>query len=132
VVRSPLHGVVYFSEWWLVRRLSGLLLHFPPGFEENGAIFGAMVGFTFVVHVQGFCGVWASVTTATMIWSSASLGVWRGSLIEGPWVSFLRRWSKFFLPVLWWSKTIRIDAMHRSTIAALIVIVTGSCSFVWF
>jgi hypothetical protein len=85
VVGNPLHGMVYFSEWWLMRRLSGLLLHFPFSFEENGAIFGAMVGFTSVVHVLwGFCSVWASATIVAMIWGSTSLGVWRGSLIEGP------------------------------------------------
>jgi hypothetical protein len=130
VVGRPLHGVVYFSEWWLVRRLSEFLLHFPLGFEENGAIFGAMVGFTSVVHaVLGFHGVWASVMTAAMIWGSASLGVWRGSLIEGSWVSFLWRWSKNFLLVLWWPATIKINVVHRSEIVALIIIVTGSCSF---
>jgi hypothetical protein len=55
-----------------------------------------------------------------------------GSLVEGPWVSFLRRWSEIFLPVLWWPATIRIDAMHRLRVAVLIIIVAGSCSFVWF
>jgi hypothetical protein len=58
VVGSPLHGVVYFSKWSLVRRLSGFLLHFPLGFEGHGAIFGVMVGFTSVVHaVQRFHGI---------------------------------------------------------------------------
>jgi hypothetical protein len=59
VVGSPLHVVVYFSRWWLFQRLSRLLLHFPLGFKGNGAIFGAVVGFTAVVHaVRGFavCG----------------------------------------------------------------------------
>jgi hypothetical protein len=50
VVRSPLYGVVYFSGWWLVRRLVGLLLHFLLDFNENRAIFGVVVGFTSVVH----------------------------------------------------------------------------------
>jgi hypothetical protein len=85
VVRSPLHGVIYFSGWWLVRRLSGFLLHFPLGFKENGAIFGAVIGFTAAVHtVRGFHCVWASVVTATMIWSSTPLAIWGGSLIESP------------------------------------------------
>jgi hypothetical protein len=57
-------------------------------------------------------------------------GYMGGSLIEGPWVSFLRRWSKILLPVLWWPANIRIDAMHMLGVAALIIIVTGSCSFV--
>jgi hypothetical protein len=101
VIGSPLHGVVYFSGWWLVRRLSGFLLHFPLGFKENGAIFGAVVGFTFVVHaLRGFHCVWASATTAATIWGSSSLVVCGGSLIEGPWVSFLWRLSKILLPVL--------------------------------
>jgi hypothetical protein len=34
-----------------LRRLSGVLLHFPLGVEVNGAIFGAVVGFTVVIHV---------------------------------------------------------------------------------
>jgi hypothetical protein len=53
-----------------------------------------------------------------------------GSLIEGHWVSLLRRWSKILLPVLWWPATIRIDAMHRLGVATLIIIVMGSCSFI--
>jgi hypothetical protein len=51
VVGSPLHGVIYFSGWWFLRRLSGVLLHFPLGVEVNGAIFGAVVGFTVVIYV---------------------------------------------------------------------------------
>jgi hypothetical protein len=116
-----------------VQTLSESLLHFPLGFEEDGAIFGAMVGFTYVVHaVQDFCGVWALAMTAATIWGSASLGVWRGSSIEGPWVSFRQRWSKILLPVLWWPTTIKINVVHRSRIAALIIIVIASCSFIWF
>jgi hypothetical protein len=53
------------------------------------------------------------------------------SLIEGHWVSFLRRWSEILLPVRWWPATIRIDATHRIGVATLIIIVMGSCSFVW-
>jgi hypothetical protein len=73
-----------------VRRLGRFLLYFPLGFKENGAIFGVMVGFTSVVQaVLGFHDVWASGTIASTIWGSASLGVWKRSLVESPWVSFL-------------------------------------------
>jgi hypothetical protein len=71
-----------------LRRLSGFLLHFLLGFKENGAIFGAVVGFTPVVHaVWGFHCVWASAMIAAMIWSSAPLVVLGGSLAEGSSVS---------------------------------------------
>jgi hypothetical protein len=91
VVGSPLHGVIYFSGWWLWRTLSGFLVHFPLGFKENGAIFGAMVGFTIVVHaVRAFHCVWASAATAATIWSSASLAVWGG---------VFDRWSLGFFPM---------------------------------
>jgi hypothetical protein len=61
-----------------------------------------------------------------------SFGCMGRSLIEGPWVSFLRRWSVILLPVPWWPATIRIDVMHRLGVDALIIIVMGSCSFIWF
>jgi hypothetical protein len=48
------------------------------------------------------------------------------------WVSFLCRWSKILLPVLWWPAIIRIDDVHMFGIATLIIIVMGSCSFIWF
>jgi hypothetical protein len=53
-----------------------------------------------------------------------------GSLIECPLVSFQRRWLEILLPVLWWPTTFRINVVHRPGIAALIIIVTRSCSFV--
>jgi hypothetical protein len=76
VVGSPLHGVIYFSRWWLVRRLSWFLLHFLLAFKENLTIFGAVDGFTAVVHiVRGVHCVWASAVTVATIWSSAPLDV---------------------------------------------------------
>jgi hypothetical protein len=120
-----MHGVVYFSGWWLVQRLSG--------FQGKWAIFGAVVGFTVVVHVVlGFHSVFASTPTVAMIWSSTPLAIWGGCMIEGPWVSFLRRWFKILLPVLSWPATIRVDTIHMLGVAVLIIIVTRSCSFVWF
>jgi hypothetical protein len=91
-----------------------------------------LVSLMWYMQYRIFCGVWALATTAATIWGSASLGVWRGSSIEGPWVSFRQRWSKILLPVLWWPMTIRINVVHRSRIAVLIIIVTASCSFIWF
>jgi hypothetical protein len=35
-------------------------------------------------------------------------------------------------PILWWPTTIRINVVHRSRIAMLIILVMESCSFVWF
>jgi hypothetical protein len=85
VARSPLHDVVNFPGCWLLWRLNRFLLYFQLGFEEDGAIFCAVVGFTAVVHaVWRFYGVWASAMTAATIWSSASLSVLGGCLIEGP------------------------------------------------
>jgi hypothetical protein len=66
-----MHGVVNFSGWWLVQRLSG--------FQGKWAIFGAVVGFTVVVHVvPGFHSVFASTPTVAMIWSSTPLAIWGG------------------------------------------------------
>jgi hypothetical protein len=50
VVRGPLHGVVDSSRCQLLRRLRGVLLHFSFQFEEDGAIFGAVVGLTATKH----------------------------------------------------------------------------------
>jgi hypothetical protein len=59
-------------------------------------------------------------------------GCIRGSFIESPWVSFVRRPSEVFLPVLWWPTTIRIDAMYRLRVVTLVITITRSWSFVWF
>jgi hypothetical protein len=56
----------------------------------------------------------------------------RGVFFEACWVSFMRRPSKVLLPVLGWSTAIGIDVMYGLRVIALVVIVTGSCNFVWF
>jgi hypothetical protein len=113
VVGSPLHGVVDFSGCRLLQRMGGFLLHFQFRVKEHGAIFCAMVGFTTMEHAlrKSYC-VWASTVIAATIWCSASFAVLSGSLIEGPWVSFLRRCPKVLLPTFWWPTAIRIDNVH--------------------
>jgi hypothetical protein len=132
VVGSPLHGVVDFSGCYLLRRLRGFLVHFSFGLEEYEAIFCAMIGLVVVKHiVQRSECVWASATTTTAIWCAASLIVLSESLIGGPRVSFLQRWPKILLPILWWPTTIKINAMHQLGVAVLIVIVAkGSWGFI--
>jgi hypothetical protein len=55
-----------------------------------------------------------------------------GSLIKSPWVSFLRRPSEVFLPVLWLPTPIRINVVYRLWVVALVITITRSWSFVWF
>jgi uncharacterized membrane protein required for colicin V production len=101
VVRSPLHGVVDLPGLWLWQRLSGLLVHFLLGVYVDGAIFGAMVGFTAMVHAEqrSRC-VWASASPPAMVRSSAPLVVLGGSLVESVWASFLQRPFVTLLPML--------------------------------
>jgi hypothetical protein len=99
VVRSPLHGVIDFSGSGLLRRLYGILFHFSFRHEEDGAIFGAMVGFAAVIYaVQRFECVRASAVASAMIWCSTSLATLYESLVECSWISFLQRCSKKILP----------------------------------
>jgi uncharacterized membrane protein required for colicin V production len=101
-MQSPLHGVVEFSGCGLVRRLCRILLHFLFGLKIDGAIFYVMVDFTTMVHaVWRFHYVWALATPPATVRSSTSLVILGGSLIESPWISFLRRPFKVFIPVLW-------------------------------
>jgi hypothetical protein len=90
VVGSPLHSVVNFSGCHLLRRLVGFLVHFSFGLSTTE-------------HVvwRSEC-VWASAVTTAMIWCDISLIVLSKSLIRGFWVSFLRRWPKILLLILWW------------------------------
>jgi hypothetical protein len=113
--------------------LCRFLLCFLFGLKVYEAIFCVIVGVTTMVHaVWRFHYVWASVTHPTMVRSSASLVVLGGSLIESHWVSFRRRPSKVFLPVLWWPTTIRINAVYKLRVVALVITITTSWSFVWF
>jgi hypothetical protein len=68
VVRGPLHSVVDFPGWWLWQMLSRFLIHLPFGFEVNGAILRAMVGFAAVIHaIWRFQCVWASTVPPAMV-----------------------------------------------------------------
>jgi hypothetical protein len=125
VMGSPLHSVIDFSGFGLLRTLVGFLVHFPFGVEEYGAIFCALVGLTAMEHAvwRSKC-VWASVMTT--VWCAASLVVLSGSMVERPLVPFLRRCPKVLLPVLWWSTVIRINTVHQLGVAVLIVVVARS------
>jgi hypothetical protein len=83
VVRSPLHGVVDFSELQLWRRLSGVLVHLPLGVDVDRAVFSVMVGIIAMVHaVQVSRCVWASVLPTTSVGSSTSLAALGKSLVK--------------------------------------------------
>jgi hypothetical protein len=82
-VRSPLHGVVDFSELQLWRRLSGVLVHLPLGVDVDRAVFSVMVGIITMVHaVQVSQCVWASVPPTTSVGSSTSLAALGKSLVK--------------------------------------------------
>jgi hypothetical protein len=132
VVRSLLHGVVDFFGCQLLLRLIGVLLHFSFRLKEYGAIFCEMIDFIVMKHVvwrPNF--VWASVMTTIVTWCATSLTILGESLIEGSRVSFLRRYCKVLLPILWWPTSIRINTMHWLRVAMLAVIVMRSWAFVW-
>jgi hypothetical protein len=132
VVGSPLHSVVDFSGCQLLGRLVGFLVHSSFGLKEYGTIFCVMVGFTVVEHAvwRSEC-VWASVVTATMIRCTASLIVLCKSLIGCSWVSFLWRWPKILLPILWWLSAILIYAIYWLRIAVLtVIVVRGPWGFI--
>jgi hypothetical protein len=100
VMQSALHGVVDFLGYGLLRRLWKILVHLSFRVKENGAIFGAVFGFTAMVHVVWWVEcVWASAVTSAMIWCSASLATLHESLVGGSRISFLWRCSKVFLPI---------------------------------
>jgi hypothetical protein len=89
------------------------LLHFSLRFQEDGAIFVAVVGFTTMKHaIQGSNWVRASGMTAAAIWCAASLAMLIESLIEGSWVSFVWDCPKILLPILRWPTAVRIDVVH--------------------
>jgi hypothetical protein len=61
----PLHGVVDFSGCGLLRGLYGILIRFLLRVQEDGAIFGVMVGrITIVQTIWRFDCVRASTVTA--------------------------------------------------------------------
>jgi hypothetical protein len=90
VVGSPLRGVVDFPWCWWLRRLRGLLLHFPLGFKKNRPIFCAVLGFIPVIHaVRGFYCVWASDVHTAMIWGSTSLtALWGQGVLARKFLDF--------------------------------------------
>jgi hypothetical protein len=48
-------------------------------------------------------------------------------------VSFLQRWPKILLPILWWPIAVRIDVVYWLLIVVLaIVVARGPRGFVWF
>jgi hypothetical protein len=67
--------------------------------------------------------VWVSATTVAAIWCTASLIVLSKCLIEGPQISFLWRWPKILLPIIWWPTIIRINIVHQLRVVALTIIV---------
>jgi hypothetical protein len=92
--------VIDFSRCGLLRRLCGILLYFSFRLKEDGAIFGAMVGFTTMEHVvRRFEYVRASAVTSTLICCIASLAALHEYLVRGPRISFLRRCSKVLFKV---------------------------------
>jgi hypothetical protein len=113
VMQGPLHGMVDFSGCELMRRLCRILLHFLFPLKIDGAIFGAMVDCTAMIHaVQRFECVRASAAASFVIQCSAYLSALWGSLLEGSLISFLLRCSKILLPIIWWPTTIRINVVH--------------------
>jgi hypothetical protein len=61
-------GGVPISGCHLFQRLVGLLVHFPQGLEEYGAVFCAMVGCTVVEHaIRRSERIWASTTATAAI-----------------------------------------------------------------
>jgi hypothetical protein len=98
------------------------LLHLSFGFEEYGAVFCAVVGFTIVINaVQSLVCVW----TLASAWCAASLAILARPLVEGALISFLWRWAKKILLDFWWPAAIGIDIVHWFGITALVVIVVG-------
>jgi hypothetical protein len=127
---GPLHGVIHFSGCRLLRRLCGILLHFSFRLKKNGAIFGAMIDFTVMVHtIRRFKCVWASAVTLTPIWRAASLESSESMLCTGSRVSFLQRCSEV-LSIFWWPATVKINVVYEFGVASLTFVVPRSWSFI--
>jgi hypothetical protein len=90
-----------------------------------------VVGFVTMIHtVQRFDCVRASAVNAALVRWAASLAVLTESLIGGPWVSFLRRCFKNFLPIFWWPIAIKINVVHWFGVDLLVVVVARSWSLI--
>jgi hypothetical protein len=83
--------------------------------------------------------IWALAAASPSALGTASLIVLVSSIVEGSFLLLRQRWTKFFLPALWWTLAVWVDDVNMLQVAVVAIIVwsvsvvTGwSGSFVLF